>query len=75
MMNLLDTCVGIPGASALIGLEKVARMLDTSLRTVQRLIAAGELPRPIKVGKLARLQVQDVLEFVERQKQRCRGKG
>ena len=64
-----------PDPTVLIGLRRVAGMLDTSLRTVQRLIAAGELCRPIKVGQRSKLQMQDVLDYIERQKRQCRGKG
>jgi predicted DNA-binding transcriptional regulator AlpA len=56
---------------ALIGLRKVAAILDTSVRTVQRKIAAGELPKVIRIGKLAKLQIADVYGYIERQKQRC----
>lgn len=68
-MNETDNCGATLDASALIGLKKVARMLDTSVRTVQRLIARGDLPQVIRIGKLAKLQVRDVLNYIETLKQ------
>ena len=58
--------------AGLIGLEKVALLLDTSLRTVQRLVAAGELPPPILIGRSPKLEIQEVRTYIERQKHRCR---
>ena len=56
----------------LIGLDKVAEMLDVSRKTVERKISAGELPRQIKIGKLSKMKVGDVLEYIEKQ---SRGRG
>jgi predicted DNA-binding transcriptional regulator AlpA len=52
----------------LVGLDKVAMMLDISLREVQRRIAAKELPQPVKIGRLSKLPVEEVLNYVERLK-------
>ncbi len=52
----------------LVGLEKVAMILDISLREVQRRIAAKELPQPVKIGRLSKLPVEEVLSYVERLK-------
>jgi excisionase family DNA binding protein len=52
----------------LINLEKVAEMLDISEREVYRLIAAGELPRPVKIGRLSKLPIGEVLAYIERLK-------
>ena len=57
----------------LIGLDKVAAMLDISLREVQRRIAAGELPRPVKIGRLSKLPLEEVLSFIEKLKNRRNG--
>lgn len=62
----------ISGDERLIGLRKAAQWLDTSLRTVQRLVAAGELPQPIRIGKSSKLEIHDVRTYIERQKQRYR---
>jgi predicted DNA-binding transcriptional regulator AlpA len=50
----------------LIGLGKAAEMLDISLRELQRRIAAGEFPRPVKIGRLSKVLVEDVLSYIER---------
>lgn len=52
----------------LVGLDKVAMMLDISLREVQRRIAAKELPQPVKIGRLSKLPVEEVWSYVERLK-------
>ncbi len=52
----------------LVGFDKVAEMLDISEREVYRLIAAGELPKPVKIGRLSKLPVSDVAAYIERLK-------
>lgn len=52
----------------LLGLSRVAQMLDISEREVYRLIAAGELPRPVKIGRLSKLPLSDVMDYIERLK-------
>ena len=49
----------------LIGLGKAAEILDISLRELQRRIAAGEFPRPVKIGRLSKVLVEDVLSYIE----------
>jgi excisionase family DNA binding protein len=58
----------------LVGLDKVAAMLDISLREVQRKIASGELPRPVKIGRLSKLPLEEVLNFIEKLKNKRDGK-
>ena len=52
----------------LISLDKVAELLDISEREVYRLIAAGELPRPVKIGRLSKLPLGEVLAYIEKLK-------
>jgi excisionase family DNA binding protein len=52
----------------LIGLDKAAELLDISLREVQRRIAAKELPQPVKIGRLSKLPVEEVLNYIEKLK-------
>jgi excisionase family DNA binding protein len=54
--------------SKLIGLDKVAVLLDVSIREVYRMIATGELPRPVKIGRLSKLPFGDVLGYIEKLK-------
>ena len=71
-MNMeMNTIVDV---KQLLGLDKVANLLDVSKREVQRLIAAHELPQPIKIGRLSKLTVGDVDGFIEKLKQRRNGK-
>lgn len=53
----------------LYGLKSVAALLGVSKRNVQRLIAARELPQPLKIGKLSKLSRGDVEGYIERLKQ------
>ena len=58
----------------LLGLDKVAKLLDVSKREVQRLIAAHELPKPIKIGRLSKLLRGDVDAYIEKLEQQRNGK-
>jgi predicted DNA-binding transcriptional regulator AlpA len=49
----------------LIGVEKVAELLECSPRTVCRLADGGRLPRPRKVGRLVRWSVGEIRIWVE----------
>jgi excisionase family DNA binding protein len=44
----------------LITLEQAAQRLAISRRTLERLIAAGEFPSPLKLGRASRLAVDDI---------------
>jgi predicted DNA-binding transcriptional regulator AlpA len=53
----------------LMDLEQVAEMLgNISTRSVRRLIARGDLPKPVKVLSSPRLYHSDILEYFERLK-------
>jgi len=54
----------------LISVGEVAAMLGTSKRTVPRLIAAGEFPAQVKVGRLARWFLSDVKGYLTRLKEK-----
>jgi len=55
----------------LLDLEEVAKLLGgVSTRSVRRLIARGDLPRPVKVLSSPRLYFSDVLDYFERLKVR-----
>lgn len=53
----------------MLTLDSVAELLSVTKRTVYRLVAKGELPKPIKVGHSVRLCVSDVQAYFERLKQ------
>jgi predicted DNA-binding transcriptional regulator AlpA len=51
----------------LMDLEEVAEMLgNISTRSVRRLIARGDLPKPVKVLSSPRLYHSDILAYFER---------
>jgi predicted DNA-binding transcriptional regulator AlpA len=53
----------------LMDLEEVAEMLgNISTRSVRRLIARGDLPKPVKVLSSPRLYRSDILAYFERLK-------
>ena len=53
----------------LLDLEEVARLLGgVSTRSVRRLIARGDLPRPVKVLSSPRLYFSDVLDYFKKLK-------
>jgi len=43
-------------------------MLGVNVRTVYRLLAALEFPKPIKVGRLTRFIEGDVIAWIERRR-------
>ena len=53
----------------LLSLEEAAQLLgNVSVKTVRRMIASGDLPRPIKVRSVPTLLLSDVLSYFEKQK-------
>jgi len=50
----------------LISLNDVAGCLGVSVRQVWRLIAREELPPPVKVGRLAKMFISDIDEYMDR---------
>jgi excisionase family DNA binding protein len=48
----------------LVKINEAAGMLAISTRQVWRLIAAGELPKPLKVGGASRLMESDLAEYI-----------
>jgi excisionase family DNA binding protein len=54
----------------LVTLTAAADVLAVSKRTLQRLIAAGEFPAPVKVGAAPRVRVEDLERFIERQQRK-----
>lgn len=53
-----------------VSLDAAAELLGVSKRTLQRLIAAGEFPKPIKVGAASRLLLDDVRQYIDAQRGR-----
>lgn len=49
----------------LMSKRELSRLLSCSIRTVDRLVARGELPLPFKVGSGSRFSLADVYRYVE----------
>jgi excisionase family DNA binding protein len=58
----------------LLPLKEAALAIGVSVREVYRLIARGELPRPVKVGRATRIPESEVAAYIENLKRR-RGAG
>jgi excisionase family DNA binding protein len=58
----------------LLRLDEVAGVLSVSVRSVHRLIAGGDLPRPVRVGGCSRLPLDEVHAYIEGLKQRRAGR-
>jgi len=52
----------------LVRLAEVTRMLAVSQRHVYRLIQRGNFPKPVKIGGAVRFVADDILEYVESQR-------
>ncbi len=52
----------------LIPLSQVAELLNCATRTLQRKIAAGELPQPTRIGRESAFWLSDVEAFIARLK-------
>jgi excisionase family DNA binding protein len=50
----------------LLDVEDVAALVNASARTVYRMVKSGQMPRPIKIGKLNRWRRQDVLKCIDK---------
>lgn len=59
----------------LIDFEEVSRLLGgISERTIRRLIAAGELPQPVRIRRSPRLYHSEVVAYLEQLKRKRNSK-
>lgn len=63
------------GPRRLITLKEAAEMLCISSRTMYRLMAAGCLPSPVKVGRATRLVLTEVDAYIDQLKAKRRQVG
>ena len=56
----------------LFTLPRAAQVLSISKRTLERLIAGGVFPRPVKIGRASRVMRSDIAIYLE-QLRRARG--
>jgi prophage regulatory protein len=52
--------------STLLTLPQIATNLAISRRTLERLIAAGEFPAPVKIGRSSRVPQADLAAYLEK---------
>ena len=52
----------------MVDLRWVAERLHVSIRKVWRLIASGELPKPVKIGRAVRFFMSEILQYLEKLK-------
>jgi prophage regulatory protein len=64
-MQPQNTTTAIEPDSLLISAEKLAQMLDISVRTLWRLRAAGRMPAPVRIGGSVRWRAQEVQAWIE----------
>ena len=64
-----ETVECISGHDRLVDLKVVVTMLGVCARTVHRLVAAGELPPPAKVGRASRWFMSEINGYMDRLKQ------
>lgn len=48
----------------LVDVKALARMLSTSVRSVWRMNSGGKLPRPVRVGRSVRWNVETIREWI-----------
>ena len=49
----------------LVSVNDAAKLMAISRRTVERLVSAGDLPRPVKIGKSSRFRIRDIINYIE----------
>jgi excisionase family DNA binding protein len=59
----------MPSVEPLLTKKATAGLLGVSLRTVERLVVAGELP-VVKLGNLVRIDPRDLREYIDKNKGR-----
>ncbi|GIW86426.1 MAG: hypothetical protein KatS3mg108_0750 [Isosphaeraceae bacterium] len=52
--------------AVLISADEVATMLGVSERTLWRLLSAGKLPEPVRIGRNTRWRAAEVRDWIER---------
>lgn len=59
-------------AERLVTIGEAAHTLGLSVRAVYRLVAAGELPAPLKIGRASRMAITEIHAYIGRLKQQRR---
>jgi excisionase family DNA binding protein len=65
-MNQTQTKTNIDSAeSLLIGAECLANLLQLSTRTLWRLVHAGKIPAPLRIGRSVRWKRSEIEQWIE----------
>lgn len=51
--------------TVLIDQKQLAKKLNISRRTIQRLCARGKFPRPVRIGKLLRWKLHEIEQWIQ----------
>jgi predicted DNA-binding transcriptional regulator AlpA len=65
-VQIQDSTVLIDSDALLISAEKLAQMLDISIRTLWRLRAAGKMPAPVRLGGSVRWRAEEIQTWINR---------
>jgi excisionase family DNA binding protein len=57
---------GVDTAPILISAEELAKLMQVSERTLWRLLSAGKVPQPVRIGRNTRWRYAEVREWIER---------
>ena len=53
-------------APLLISAEELAKLMHVSERTLWRLLSAGKVPKPVRIGRNTRWKLAEVTDWIER---------
>jgi excisionase family DNA binding protein len=53
-------------APILISAEELAKLMQVSERTLWRLLSAGKVPQPVRIGRNTRWRYAEVREWIEK---------
>lgn len=54
-----------PGGALLIDVREVSRLLNLSTRSVWRMLSAGQLPEPVRIGRSVRWSRERIRVWIE----------
>jgi excisionase family DNA binding protein len=57
---------GVDTAPILISAEELAKLMQVSERTLWRLLSAGKVPQPVRIGRNTRWRYAEVREWIEK---------
>jgi excisionase family DNA binding protein len=60
------SATGVDSTPILISAEELARLMHVSERTLWRLLSAGKVPQPVRIGRNTRWRYAEVREWIEK---------